>query len=54
MSKAGDTLKQVLDKYDITQYRLAATMGFDRTSFAYWYKGKINPIGAQSSKSLAV
>lgn len=45
MGKAGDTLKQVLDKYGITQYRLAATMGTERTSVARWCKGKINPTG---------
>ncbi|MDV3351312.1 helix-turn-helix transcriptional regulator [Leptothoe sp. LEGE 181152] len=45
MGKAGDTLKQVLDKYNITQYRFAATMGVERTSVARWCKGKIDPTG---------
>lgn len=45
MGKAGDILKQVLDKYDITQYRFAATMGVDRTSVYRWCSGKIDPTG---------
>ncbi|MDB9525240.1 helix-turn-helix transcriptional regulator [Oscillatoria sp. CS-180] len=45
MGKAGDILKQVLEKYDITQYRFAATMGVDRTSVYRWCSGKIDPTG---------
>ena len=45
MGTAGDILKQVLDKYDITQYRFAATMGVDRTSVYRWCSGKIDPTG---------
>ena len=45
MGKAGDILKQVLDQYDITQYRFSATMGVDRTSVYRWCNGKIDPTG---------
>jgi plasmid maintenance system antidote protein VapI len=45
MGKAGDILKQVLEKYEITQYRFAATMGVDRTSVYRWCSGKIDPTG---------
>lgn len=45
MGKAGDILKQVLDKYDITQYRFAATMGVGRNSVYRWCSGKIDPTG---------
>jgi plasmid maintenance system antidote protein VapI len=45
MGKAGYILKQVLEKYDITQYRFAATMGIDRTSVYRWCNGKIDPTG---------
>jgi len=45
MGKAGYTLKQVLEKYGITQYRFAATMGIERTSVSRWCNGKIDPTG---------
>ena len=45
MDKAGDTLKQVLDKYDINPVRFAATMGVECTSVTRWCKGKIDPPG---------
>lgn len=45
MGKAGDTLKKVLEKYGITQYRFAATMGIERTSVSRWCNGKIDPTG---------
>jgi transcriptional regulator with XRE-family HTH domain len=32
MGKAGYVLKQVLEQYNITQYRLAANLGIDRTA----------------------
>jgi transcriptional regulator with XRE-family HTH domain len=43
MGKAGYVLKQVLEQYGITQYRLAAKLGIDRTSFYRWFNGKIDP-----------
>ncbi len=36
MGKAGSVLKQILDDYDITQYRLAVTLGIERTSVYRW------------------
>jgi transcriptional regulator with XRE-family HTH domain len=45
MGKAGYVLKQVLEQYNITQYRLAANLGIDRTSVYRWCNGKIDPTG---------
>lgn len=45
MSKAGEALKQALEKHDITQYRFAATMGVERTSVSRWCNGRIDPTG---------
>jgi len=45
MGKAGYVLKQVLEQYNITQYRLAANLGIDRTSVYRWCSGKIDPTG---------
>jgi transcriptional regulator with XRE-family HTH domain len=45
MGKAGYVLKQVLEQYGITQYRLAANLGIDRTSVYRWCSGKIDPTG---------
>ncbi len=45
MGKAGYVLKQVLEQYGITQYRLAANLGIDRTSVYRWCNGKIDPTG---------
>jgi plasmid maintenance system antidote protein VapI len=36
MGKAGRVLKQVLDKYEISQNRLAVAMGIGRSSINNW------------------
>lgn len=36
MGKAGVSLKQVLEKYDISQYRLAKELGVERTTVYRW------------------
>ena len=36
MGRAGKALKQVLEKYDITQNRLAVVMGVTRSSVHRW------------------
>lgn len=36
MGKAGVSLKQVLEKYDISQYRLAKALGVERTTVYRW------------------
>ncbi len=43
MGKAGNVLKQVLEKYDITQYGLAKAMGVERTTVYRWVKGARDP-----------
>jgi transcriptional regulator with XRE-family HTH domain len=36
MGKAGVSLKQVLEKHDISQYRLAKELGVERTTVYRW------------------
>jgi plasmid maintenance system antidote protein VapI len=36
MGKAGQVLKQVLEKYDVSQYSLAKTLGVERTNVYRW------------------
>lgn len=43
MGKAGNVLKQVLEKYDLTQYGLAKAMGVERTTVYRWVKGDRDP-----------
>jgi plasmid maintenance system antidote protein VapI len=43
MGKAGRVLKQVLEKYDITQYSLAAALGIERTNVYRWVHEQRDP-----------
>ncbi|MFQ3628125.1 MAG: helix-turn-helix transcriptional regulator [Cyanobacteriota bacterium] len=43
MGKAGHVLKQVLEKYDITQYSLAAALGVERTNVYRWVHEQRDP-----------
>lgn len=36
MGKAGKALKQVLEAHDISQYKLAVTLGIERTNVYRW------------------
>ncbi|WOD40930.1 helix-turn-helix transcriptional regulator [Nodosilinea sp. E11] len=36
MGKAGQVLKHVLEKYDVSQYSLAKTLGVERTNVYRW------------------
>ena len=36
MGKAGQALKQVLEKYEVSQYGLAKALGIERTSVYRW------------------
>ncbi len=36
MGKAGQVLKHVLEKYDVSQYSLAKSLGVERTSVYRW------------------
>jgi plasmid maintenance system antidote protein VapI len=36
MGKAGQVLKQVLEKYDVSQYSLAKALGVERTNVYRW------------------
>ncbi|NJK38820.1 MAG: helix-turn-helix transcriptional regulator [Oscillatoriales cyanobacterium RM2_1_1] len=43
MGTAGRVLKQVLEKYDITQYRLAAVLQTERTNVYRWVNEHRDP-----------
>jgi transcriptional regulator with XRE-family HTH domain len=43
MGKAGQALKQVLETYDISQNRLAVTMGTRRGNVHRWVNGLADP-----------
>lgn len=43
MGKAGKALKQVLERYKITQYQLAATMQIDRSNVSRWVSEDRDP-----------
>jgi transcriptional regulator with XRE-family HTH domain len=45
MGKAGKALRQVLERYNITQNRLAMTMGIDRSNVSRWVSEERNPTG---------
>lgn len=43
MARAGKALKQVLETYNITQYRLATEMGLGRSTINHWVKETRDP-----------
>lgn len=43
MGKAGKALKQVLEKYSISQNRLAVTMGVGRSTVNQWFNESSDP-----------
>ncbi len=45
MGKAGKALKQVLETYSITQYRLALTMQISRSNTHRWIHEIVDPTG---------
>jgi len=45
MGKAGQALKQVLEDYDITQNKLAVTMGISRSNIHRWIYEVSDPVG---------
>jgi plasmid maintenance system antidote protein VapI len=45
MGKAGKALRQVLEVYDISQNKLAVTMGVDRASVNRWVHEQRDPAG---------
>jgi transcriptional regulator with XRE-family HTH domain len=45
MSKAGDALKQVLETYNISRYKLAQVMGISRSNLHRWVYGVADPAG---------
>jgi transcriptional regulator with XRE-family HTH domain len=44
MGKAGKALKQVLEAYDISQNRLAVTMGISRSTVNQWVHEVSDPL----------
>ena len=45
MGKAGRSLKQVLETYDISQFSLAMTMDVERNNVYRWVNEKRDPTG---------
>jgi len=45
MGRAGSALRQVLETYDISQNKLAVTMGTDRANVNRWVKEQRDPSG---------
>jgi transcriptional regulator with XRE-family HTH domain len=45
MGKAGVALKQVLETYEITQYKLATAMGISRSNIHRWVYEIGDPLG---------
>jgi transcriptional regulator with XRE-family HTH domain len=43
MGKAGKALKQVLETYNISQNRLAVTMGINRSTVSQWFNEQRDP-----------
>lgn len=43
MGKAGKALRQVLQTYEISQNRLAVTMGINRSTVYQWFKEITDP-----------
>jgi transcriptional regulator with XRE-family HTH domain len=43
MGKAGKALRQVLEKYSISQNRLAVTMGVGRSTVNQWFNESSDP-----------
>lgn len=43
MGKAGRTLKQILEKYEISQYSLAAVLKIERTNVYRWVHEQRDP-----------
>jgi DNA-binding XRE family transcriptional regulator len=43
MGKASTALKQTLEQYEITQYRLAKTLGIERTNVYRWVNDSRDP-----------
>ncbi|MBD2258017.1 helix-turn-helix transcriptional regulator [Pseudanabaena sp. FACHB-2040] len=43
MGKAGKALRQVLEKYKISQNRLAVTMGIGRSTVNQWFNESSDP-----------
>ena len=44
MGKAGKALRQVLEKYGISQNRLAVTMGVSRNTVNQWFNETRDPL----------
>lgn len=44
MGKAGKALRQVLEKYSISQNRLAVTMGIGRSAVSQWFNELSDPL----------
>lgn len=44
MGKAGKALRQVLEKYGISQNRLAVTMGISRNTVNQWFNETRDPL----------
>jgi transcriptional regulator with XRE-family HTH domain len=43
MGKAGQALRQTLEKYKISQYKLAEVMGIERNNISRWVREERDP-----------
>ena len=43
MGKAGQALRQTLEKYEISQYKLAEVMGIERNNVSRWVREERDP-----------
>jgi transcriptional regulator with XRE-family HTH domain len=53
MGKAGKALKQVLETYNITQNRLAVTMGLNRSTVYQWFNEITDPSAESVTQIIA-
>lgn len=44
MGKAGQALRQTLEKHNISQYKLAEVMGVERNNISRWAREERDPI----------
>ncbi len=45
MGKAGQALREVLEQYKISQYRLAQVMQIERNNVSRWVREERDPLG---------
>jgi transcriptional regulator with XRE-family HTH domain len=54
MGKAGQALRQVLEKYSISQNKIAVLLGVQRYAVYRWYHEQADPSGETIRRSLSI